>query len=311
MTGETSVPQNGAKLTRIMNVHVVVADAACLYFDYLIRNFRHTAKDPSRLFFFCYSLDQQAQATFVNDPRLSGCYPVYEMRGAYRLKTLHEWKVYLGAKLSGRAQLGGSNGHAAGLNRIMKALPTMAGHHVIADSDVAMLVRDWDEVIEDNFSNYHLIGTSYEDVGGFSSGNSKVQTYKKFPNANWLAIRSDCDLSALDWFPMKERNLKIDTEAKAELYNLPLGYEMVCDGGWRFPGYCRDQAYRAKAMRQVKPTSTDAQIVRTSKDYNEEYQLDGRAFVGHQRGGSRHVFRDSEVSMAFYDCVERAVGVPD
>jgi len=295
---------------KILNVHVAVADSARLYFDYLIRNFRHTAKHPSRLFFFCYALDPQVQAAFESDPRLSGCYPVYEMRGAYRLKTLHEWKVYLRAKISGRSALGGSNGHAAGLNRVMKALPTLAGHHVLADSDVAMLMRDWDEVIEQQFEDWQLIGTPYEDIGGFSSGNSKVQTYKRFPNPIWMAVREDCDLTELDWMPAKQENIRIDSEAKSELYGLPQAYELVRDVGWRLPSYCQSRGIKAKAMSQIKPSSPDVQVLKTERDYNEEYQLDGKAFVGHQRGGSRHQFRQTDVSTEFYNCVEGAVGLP-
>lgn len=311
MTGEDGVRQNGAKMPRIINVHVVVADAARLYFDYLIRNFRHSAKDPSRLFFFCYSLDQQTQAAFAGDPRLSGCYPVYEMRGAYRLKTLHEWKVYLRAKLTGRAALGGSNGHAAGLNRIMQAMPTMAGHHVIADSDVAMLTRDWDEAVCNLLKTYDIVGTNYEEEGGFTSGKGKNQTFKRLPNAVWIAIRQECDLEGMDWMPSKETNLAIDTHELSETYNLPLGYELVRDIGWRLPALIRERGYKSKATTYVGPTSSEVQVLHTGNDYNQEYHLGGKVFVGHQRGGSRNEFRQTALSIAFYNCVEDAVGAPD
>lgn len=298
-------------MKKIFNIHIVVDNSARQYCDYLIKNSLHTAKDSSRLFFFCYTLDNSAQEFFQNDSRLSGCYPVYKMKGAYRLQTLQDLKVYIRAKLSGKAHLGGSNGHSAGLNCIMKNLPNVSGHNIIADSDVALLTHNWDEITEKYFENFHLLGTTYEPIGGFSSGNSKVQTYKDFPNANWLALREDCDISDLDWMPQKEKNIQIDSEEKSKLFNLPIGYEMVCDGGWKFPEFCFKKNYKAKAMRHIKPTSDEVIILKTMQDYNEEYQLDGKPFVGHQRGGSRHAFRASDVSIPFYDCVEKAVGIPE
>ena len=87
-------------------------------------------------------------------------------------------------------------------------------------------------------------------------------------------------------------------------------YEMVCDGGWYFPEYCAERGYAALSMEHVKPSSNKAQIIKTDNDYNEEYWLSGRAFVGHQRGGSRHAFRQDPMSVAFYACVETAVGAP-
>jgi hypothetical protein len=61
----------------IINVHVVVADESRLYFDYLIRNFRHTAKKPERLFFFCYALDKETYARYRDSLEVSACYPIY------------------------------------------------------------------------------------------------------------------------------------------------------------------------------------------------------------------------------------------
>lgn len=297
-------------MSEIFNVHVVVAKESCLYFDYLVRNFRHTAAKPERVFFFCYALDKETYDRYRNSLEISACYPVYSRWSSYRRVTWAEWRTFLRAQLTGVPALGGSNGHSAGVNYATRQMPLMKGHHLIADADVAVIARDWDTATERLFEDYHIIGTPYEDIGGFSSGSGKLQTYKKFPNVIWLAIRKDCDLSGLDWFPNKQRNIAIDSEEKAALYNLPLGYEMVCDVGWRFPGFCAARGYRVLTMTQVKPTSPQAQIIRSDRDYNEEYQLEGRAFVAHQRGGSRHAFRDSDISCHFYDCVENAVGVP-
>jgi hypothetical protein len=294
----------------IFNIHVGVDKASTSYLDYLIENFKHTAHDASRLIFYCYAIDEEAFDFFENDNRFLGCYTVHKMQGSYRLKSWQDFKVYLKAKVTQRSQLGGSNGHAAALNAMTKNFKSLKGHNIIADSDVAMLVHGWDLITEKQLKKYHLFGTSYENMGGFSSGHSKVQTYKNFPNANWLAISSECDFQNFDWMPKKEKNIKISDVKKSKIYGLPMGYEMVCDGGWALPSYCDNLGYSSKALLHVKPSDSNVQVLKTKNDYNEEYQLDGRAFVGHQRGGSRHLFRQSKVSVEFYNKVEDAVGTP-
>ena len=80
--------------------------------------------------------------------------------------------------------LSGSDGHSVGLNVITKELRKFEGHNVIADSDVAMITKNWDTKLIDIFRDYCL-GTTYEDFGGFSSDN---QSYKltKLSQCNWL-----------------------------------------------------------------------------------------------------------------------------
>lgn len=297
-------------MLEIINVHVAVNGQSKDYLNYLIENFKHTATYSERLFFFVYALDPEAYAYFSNDPRLSNNFEVYNEKKSYRLKTWAEWKIYLKFLLGKKNGLGGSNGHAAGINHMMTQLEMLDGYHVIADSDVAMLMHGWDVWMIKELEAYDLIGTPYEPISGFSSGTSQVQTYKDFPNPIWMAIHKKIDITKMDWMPNKEENIEIDSEEKGTLYNLPVGYELVCDVGWRLPKFCKSHSIRAKAFQQVKPSSDKIKILRTSQDYNEEYQYSGRAVVGHQRGGSRHNFRASKVSTRFYECVEQAVGAP-
>lgn len=298
-------------MLEIINVHVAVNGQSKEYADYLIENFKHTATHADRLFFFVYGLDPEAYAYFSNDSRLSNHFAVYNHKAAYRRKTWAEWKIYLKFLFGKKSNLGGSNGHAAGINHMMRNLPLLAGHHVIADSDVAMLMHGWDVWMIQELETWDLIGTPYEPMAGFSSGESQIQTYKDFPNPIWMAIHERTDISAMDWMPNKEENIKIDSTERSLLYNLPMDYELVCDVGWRFPEFCKKYSIRAKAFNQIKPSSNEIKVLRTNQDYNEEYQWEGKAVVGHQRGGSRHQFRASKVSIPFYECVELAVGKPN
>lgn len=295
---------------KLIHVHVVVDRMSVAYFDYLIRNFKHTAEKPARLRFYCYALDQPSYERFSNDDRVQQCTYVPAGPEARAFIRVMGAKRRLKNFLKGQPAFGGSAGHSLGLNAVNLAMSKLEGYHVIADSDVAVLTHQWDQIVTGLFQTYHLIGTSYEPEGGFSSGSGMVQTYKNFPNANWLALRTDVRLDDFDWMPRKNENLQIDTVERSETFGLPVGYEMVCDVGWYFPEYCAERGYAALSMEHVKPSSNKAQIIKTDNDYNEEYWLSGRAFVGHQRGGSRHAFRQDPMSVAFYACVETAVGAP-
>lgn len=303
--GNLGVKQDGS-----LNVHVVVDRKSVPYFVYLIQNFKHTAKRPERLRFHCYALDKISHKRFSIDDEVEVCTYVPRRPDARAVIRAMGAKRRLKNFLKGQPILGGSGGHSLGLNAANWAMRKLNGHHVIADSDVALLTHDWDEKLIELFETYHVIGTTYEPEGGFSSGSGLVQTYKNFPNANWVALRSDMSLDEFNWMPRKNENLQIDTVERSTTFGLPLGYEMVCDVGWYFPEYCAKRGYSALSMEHVKPSSGKTQILMTNNDYNEEYWLFGRAFVGHQRGGSRHVFKQDPMSVAFYACVEEAVGVP-
>lgn len=295
---------------QLFNVHVVVDSKSMSYFDYLIQNFKHTAKRPAFLQFFCYSLDRRSFRRFNHDNRIKSCIFVPSVREARMFIKARGVKRRLKDFLTGHKVLGGSDGHSLGLNAINSMMSRLGGHNIIADSDVAILRPHWDQHVLKMFESYHLFGTSYEPIGGFSSGVGKVQTYKNFPNANWLALRKDVSLKDFDWMPRKNENLTIDTVERSKIFGLPIGFEMVCDGGWCFPEYCAHFGYKALSMEHVKPSSGKAQVIKTDNDYNEEYLLSGKAFVGHQRGGSRHKFKQDPMSIAFYACVEKAVGTP-
>ncbi len=296
---------------KIVNIHVVVSKSTSPYFDYLIENYRHCATYSERLFFFCYALDSESYGICRNSSGLSLTVPVYDAPGAYRRKSIGDWRVYLRAKLTRQYLLGGSNGHAAGLNAASQVMQNIGGINIIADVDTAMIRHGWDIDMCRLLEEFDLIGAPYENVDGFSSGSSKVQTYKRFPTAVWVAFSDRGDWSGMSWWPLKERNIPIDTEELSALYNLDLGYEVVRDVGWELPGYAAQHEYRHLAFDHVKPSSGRCDVIRTDHDYNEEYQLHGRGFVAHQRGASRHPFRSCDLSITFFDCVEARVGKPN
>ncbi len=294
----------------IINFHVVVSKQTIPYFQYQIENVRHTSDKPDRVFFYCYALDQETWETFSACPWVVKSMPVYLHNWAYRKKTIGEWRIFLTWIFMRKPELAGSNGHAAGLAGMSKTMPHISGHHVIADVDTMMLKGGWDTKLCDMFDDYDLIGAPYEPIGGFSSGSATVQTYKNFPTAVWVALKKDHPWQEVNWWPEKETNIAITSKKLSEIYNLPDGYEVVRDVGWHLCSFSYEKGYQALAFEHVKPSSNRVKVLKTNTDYNEEYQLEGEAWVGHQRGSSRNPFRRTDLSINFFNEVEGAVGIP-
>jgi len=285
-------------------VHVVACKNTTDFFDYLRENYRSLAATPEALSFNCYALDAETVEKYQKTSDVALVEPVYLNWRSYRLRTIAEAKIFARMLLKiGQVTLGGSNGHAAGLNAATRHLKSDA-FHVIADADTAILMRFWDQKIRDLLKDYDVVGAPYEDIGGFTSGDGPVQTYKKFPNAVWLAFSDRLTLTNINWFPAKEGNIAINTDALCKLYNLPKGRELIRDVGWILPQYIASQGGNSFSFDHIKPSSPNAIALRTGFDYHEEYQIDGVPFVGHHRGSHRHPFRQSDMSNAFFDAVE-------
>lgn len=197
----------------------------------------------------------------------------------------------------------GSTGHGICVNDAL----SMTGDgdiHVIADSDTVVLARGWDTCVERVLEYNSCFGVRYEDPGGFSSGNSHIQTYKWCPNFVWIALSGKHDWRDLDALPRKDQNVKITTLSLGSIYNLPVGYEVLCDVGWKLPEYLYLNKLWYTGLEQLKPTGPRATVLKGLSDYHEEYHVDGVPFVAHHRGSMRHAYRQSEISKLFYAAVD-------
>lgn len=201
-------------------------------------------------------------------------------------------------------QLKGSFGHGIALNYAVKNFCN--GINVIADSDTCIVTKGWDVMVRNMLKQYGVIGAPYEDIGGFSSGYTKTQTYKKIPNAVWAAFSSRYDWSGLDFTPDKQNTVHIVDDTHSKIYNLPVGYNVLLDVGWRLPAYIHKINAPYFAFEHVKP-STGAKVIVGLKDYNEEFQNGGIPVVVHQRGSSNNPFRNTPLSAFFYNAVDKKI----
>jgi hypothetical protein len=287
-----------------IHIHVVVGEQTTEFFDYQRANYRSMAAHPDALNFYCYALNGSTYRHYINVDDLAGLHAAYTSLRSYRYRTRAEFLVLAKAIVLCRPLLRGSNGHAAGLNLAGRHMSDLQGIQIFADADTVMLMPGWDERMRQLLRRYDIIGAPYEDIGGFSSGSGPVQTYKNIPTAYWMAWSERLDLSGMDWFPAKNKNVPIDTAVRSQTYNLPVGMELVCDVGWELPGLLAKSNHSYLAFRHVKSSADDCKVLKTTHDYHEEYQLEGEPIVGHHRGAHRHPFRKSEMSNGFFDMVE-------
>lgn len=265
----------------VIHVHVSVDKATTGYADFTWRTMLSLANRPELLKLTIHSMGPTA---------------------AERLKDLPQATM---SQANSSDNLNGSLGHAV---CIMDALSRTGDDniHVIADSDTVVVARGWDDYVRLRIVNtgVGMMGTTYEDIDGFSSGNSNVQTYKKVPTFTWAALSPKHDWRRLDVMPNKAMEITINTEKLSKLYNLPIGYRLFGEAAWQVPGFLHDNGISFDAWPQLKPTKT-AVVLQGLTDYHEEYHVEGVPFVVHHRGSMRHAYRGSRISKAFYEKVDR------
>lgn len=201
------------------------------------------------------------------------------------------------------AKEGGSYGHAT---CIMDAFKLMTDNeiHIICDSDAFVVAKGWDNFIRLKAScGVGMAGTTYEELGGFSSGTGNVQTYKQIPTFTWAMLGAGPPWNTLDVMPNKEHRILIADEKMSQIYNLPVGHHVFGEAGYQLPLFLHQNRVKYEAWKQLKP-SKDAVVLFGLSDYHEEYHVDGIPFVVHHRGSLRHPYRGSRLSKAFFEKVD-------
>ena len=308
-------PENIIRIKHNMavRVHTIVSENSLKYFEYMEHNFRALASGDLRLSFVAHCLDKESASYLIHKKNGPKVVKVYRETKHFVVQSLRDQARVLTAKIGLPLRMAGSNGHSAGLSSALSM--TGGGIDIVADTDTVMLQRGWDLVISALLENNGIVGTCYEDIGGFSSGNGKIQTYKRKPSLTWFALSPKFNWRRFDPRPAKYKNLLIKDDELSSLYNLPIGYELVRDVGWQVPNYMKANNIPFLVFDQIKPTSPQAMALRTEIDYHEEYHLDAKPFVAHQRGSHQHPFRGNDISRSFYDacdlymqCLDKSAG---
>lgn len=264
-----------------MRVHIVMSGRTFPYFEYCVKNHLELASDTNLLEFYAYALDEQG----------------YDMASTF-MENMPGEVIRL-------PNGSGSIGHMIGLNAIFTKIEGDEDPNVISDADCIVLMKGWDVWLRHALKTHGAIGTTYEDVGGFSSGNDSVQTYKRVPNFSWCALAAGPDWSNIDTSSDKGSPFAITTQEQSETFNLPIGFSVYREPCWQFPLFLKQRKIKSYPLNFVRPTSKEAKAVLSGEDYHTEYQLlDGTPFVAHQRGSMSKDFRVHHLSKTFYDACE-------
>lgn len=184
----------------------------------------------------------------------------------------------------------GSAGHCIGAQAIFESMTKKSkAINIISDSDTLIVVKGWDEIIRSMLEKVDVIGTPYEDIGGWSSGDVKTQTYKKLPNLIWAAFKNNIAWNEIKIDSEVPKPMKIKSSQESQIYNVPQGYNLLKDTGWRLPLFLHSNNLSSDYFEYLHPTHPNSLVLKsTNWDYHEEYHIAGIPFVVHQRGSRKH-----------------------
>ena len=279
-------------------IHMVVSSDSYSYLQNLVRNYVELSWKPELISFKVYCLDKKVYRKLSKDKLL---------------------QVFLVHSRTTK----GSFGHALGLALCLKNLDQGA-LNVISDTDVCVVKTNWDELLRDLFclpeSNLEsgkgvnalgILGTTYEDYLGFSTGSSIVQTYKGSPTLTWCALSPNYDFSSLNVFPEKQEEFEISSQKLSDIYGLPIGFRLLKDVGWQLPMFLNDNNIPFKIFQHIKPNSLLAVVLKNGYSYHDEFHLNNQAFLVHQRGSMKHSYRLDKISKDFYLKVSTFLNNPE
>ena len=269
-----------------IHIHATVSSNSVRYFDYVCENYIGLSSGKHRLFFYVYCLDVASYLILSRDKRI---------HQAHGLKF-------------GR----GSIGHAQSIEAAIANFA--AGQiNIISDTDITILMQDWDLALEKLLVGPDAVGvvaTKMEPLGGFNSGQTKIQHYKEKPTTTWMAMSPQFDFSGLKVMPDKENYISVDTQELADLYQIPVGYLVLKDTGWQVPAYLHDNKIPFLTLDIHKPTAPESIVLKGCSPYHDEFHLQGKPFLAHQRGSMKHRFRIDPLSCGFYDACDKYLGTP-
>ena len=201
----------------------------------------------------------------------------------------------------------GSNGHGLWLKeafeQIVASIDTI---HIICDADVVFLHPGWDDDLCQLFlcEGISCLATSYEKIGGPSTGQGTVQTYKGRPNVTFIAFAPYVDMLKFDPSHQKHQHMKIVTEEQSVTFGIPVGYELFRDTAWELPDYLRKHGWLDTSRVMIHERENPQILTKDICGYCEEFVWEDKPFIAHQRGTSSKKFNVDPVSKLFVKACE-------
>lgn len=168
---------------------------------------------------------------------------------------------------------------------------------VFIDSDIAIVYKDWDDVIVNELDNYDCFGGAYSSE---SDDKFNKIRYKKFPTVNFFAFKKELlDKIKLDFNPFKGDvfTYNISNDKEAIVFGIDKGHKFCCDTGWKLPMLFHDNNLSHNYMPMHLMTSENRQLpfvnnknknLCLKKEYcMNEWHYNGKLFATHKKQG-RH-----------------------
>lgn len=206
-----------------------------------------------------------------------------------------------------------SMNHGVSLNLAMKYIESK--YVIFTDVDIAILYKNWDEVIINELNEYDCFG------GAFSNS---LRRYRNFPSVYFFTFRSDIlDKVKLDFRPELRKkkinhkkihvNNHVLNEQESIYYNMKPGKTVHCDTGWRLPFIIREAGLSYNTMPAVSIVSKkiclkfeneeQEEICKRKPKHMSEWHYHGKLFATHKHS-SYGTPLDSEVGNAWKDRIK-------
>jgi len=144
--------------------------------------------------------------------------------------------------------------HGVAMNLALKYVKSE--YVVFIDADMAIVHKNWDDIIVSELNKNDCFGVSYSDV----------VKYKNFPTVYLFTFRSYIlDKADLDFTPriMNDSGKPIRyivNEDEAKFFNMKPGSILKCDTGWRLPLIIKRAGFTGKSMPMILMGSKEAQL---------------------------------------------------
>lgn len=289
---------------RRFRLHAVVCDNSIEYFSYMVSNHRAMASRHATISVIAHCTDPEAEKAVRASGLAETIVPVYRHPSFFVVGSINYVPNLIKHLLGKPVVLGASSGHAAGLNSAFR-LTGGDAYDVMADCDTVIVAPEWDVIVARALDEVGIIGASYEKIGGITSGDIDCQTYKDLPMLTWAALSPRADFRKFDASHRLLMRKPVRTTKQSAIYNLPVGWKVLCDVGWKLAPYLSRHSIKSATLTWVTPLSSEARVLGGTDNYHQEYHFGGEPFLVHQRGSHKYRFKSDELSRRFYRVAEQ------
>lgn len=185
-----------------------------------------------------------------------------------------------------------SMNHSLALNLAQKHVEN--DYVILIDADMAILYKDWDDIVVSELDKYDCFGASY----GHGS------KYSDFPTVYFIAFRSHIlDKVTLDFSPELEKgkdspSKRILSKKEAKVFGMRTGDVIKCDTGWKLPLIIKSAGFTSNSMPMVLMKSSKSQLPFENANHKKlcmkkpshmcEWHYNGKLFATHKQASRNH-----------------------